>query len=314
MRRILLVKTSSLGDVVHNLPVVTDLRAQFPDVEIDWAVERSLSAIPKMHPAVSQVVPVEPRRWRRSLASRATWDEIGQIRDQFRTRGYDAVIDTQGLVKSALIARLAPGRRYGLDWRSSREPLRPLYNQTFAVPWTSHAVERNRSLAAQALQYGIDTPADYGLAVGQAADTQSDLYAVLLHSTSAMEKLWPERQWVKLGDYLRHNGLRSVLIWGSDEERERSERIAKLIKDAQVAPRLTLTDAAELLRKSAAVFGVDSGLSHLAVALGTPTVGIYCATDPAATGLYGGIRIANVGSKGGPPSVSQVIAAWRELA
>src|SRR5215212_9845442 len=108
MRRILLVKTSSLGDVVHNLPVVTDLRTQFPDVEIDWAVERKFSAIPAMHPAVSQVIPVEPRRWRRSLTSRATWDAIAQVRDQFRTRGYEAVIDTQGLIKSALIARLAP--------------------------------------------------------------------------------------------------------------------------------------------------------------------------------------------------------------
>ena len=322
MRRILLVKTSSLGDVVHNLPVASDLRSRYPDLEIDWAVEEGFADIPHLHPAVSRVIPVAPRRWRRSLADRATWREIGALRQVLRSRGYDVVIDTQGLLKSALIARLSPGRRFGLDWSSSREPLRPFYHRTFHVSWSLHAVERNRQLAAKALGYTPAPAVDYGIAATQtvarlpewAAPLESGDYAVLLHATSAEAKLWPEHQWVKLGDHLYHRGLCSVLPWGSDEERARSERIARLLPHAMVPPRLSLHEAAGLLARARAVFGVDTGLTHLSVAQGTTTIGIYCATNPAATGLYGSVRAVNVGGKGGPPPVAAVIAAWHEAA
>ena len=319
MHRILLVKTSSLGDVVHNLPVVSDLRAQFPDAEIDWAVERMFAEIPELHGGVSRVIAVEPRRWRRRLFAADTWREIRTARAQLQARNYDAVVDTQGLIKSALVACMAPGRRYGLDWSSSREPLRPFYHRTFRVAWDLHAVDRNRRLVAQALGYAVTSPPDYGLDDAGASLpwldqlTLSQPLAVLLHATSAKAKLWPEQQWVKLGDYLHYHGVRSILTWGNDEERRRSERIAKLIKDAVIAPRLTLHDAARLLQRARVVFGVDTGLSHLAVAVGAPTVGIYCATDPAATGLYGSKLAVNVGGKAGPPAVAAVIAAWQTL-
>lgn len=320
MRRLLLVKTSSLGDVVHNLPVVTDLRSRYPDLEIDWAVEEGFADIPRLHPAVARVIPVAPRRWRRSLLDRTTWREIGALRSVLRSRGYDAVIDTQGLLKSALIARLSPGRRFGLDWSSSREPLRPFYHQTFHVGWSLHAVERNRQLAAKALVYTPASEVDYGIAAAGAAlpswatSLESGEYAVLLHATSAATKLWPEHQWVKLGDHLYHRGLRSVLPWGSDEERSRSEHIARLLRGATVPPRLALNEAAGLLARARAVFGVDTGLTHLSVALGATTIGIYCATDPAATGLYGSVRAVNVGGKNGPPPVAAIIAAWHQAA
>jgi len=321
MRRILLVKTSSLGDVVHNFPVATDLRARFPQAEIDWAVEASLSELPTLHPAISQVIPVELRRWRRALLSPATWREISALRALLHDRAYDAVVDTQGLVKSAFIARLAPGMRYGLDWASAREPLGPFYNRTFRVSWKLHAVERNRQLAAQALGYAREAPAHYGIA---APSEQSDAhdwmgplaakpYAVLLHGTSAHAKLWPEHQWVKLGDHLQHVGLVPVLLWGSGDEQMRSERIVKLLKQAIVAPRLALSQIAALLARADAVFGVDTGLAHLAAALGRPTIGIYCATDPSATGLYGSERAVNVGDAQHAPPVAHVIAAWKRL-
>lgn len=317
MRRLLLVKTSSLGDVVHNLPVVTDLRSRYPDLEIDWAVEEGFADIPRLHPAVARVIPVAPRRWRRSLTEHATWREIGALRQTMRTRGYDAVIDTQGLLKSALIACLSPGRRFGLDWSSSREPLRPFYHRTFHVSWALHAVERNRQLAAKALGYTPAPAVDYGItATGEpladwAAGLESGGYAVLLHATSAAAKLWPEHQWVKLGDHLYHRGLRSVLPWGSDQERARSEHIARLLPHAMVPPRLSLNEAAGLLARAHAVFGVDTGLTHLAVAEGATTIGIYCATNPAATGLYGSVRAANVGGQNGAPPVAAVISAWQ---
>lgn len=314
MRRILLVKTSSLGDVVHNLPAVTDLRNRYPDLEIDWAVEESFAEIPVLHPAVSEVIPVAPRRWRRNLASAATWREIRDLRQRFRCRDYDAVIDTQGLLKSALIARLAPGRRFGLDWSSAREPLRPLYHQTFHVSWSLHAVERNRQLVGKALAYTLPTGLDYGIVapapLSATPGAEAGDYAVLLHATSAQEKLWPERQWVKLGDHLHHRGLHVVLPWGSEQERSRSEHIAALLKHATVPRRLSLSEAAALLGGARVVFGVDTGLTHLSVALGTPTIGIYCATDPAATGLYGSEQGVNAGGKDGPPALAAVISAW----
>jgi len=315
--RILLVKTSSLGDVVHNLPVVGDIRRNFPDASIDWTVDDSFAEIPRMHPGVDEVVSVAPRRWRRSLLNGATWRDIGALRRRLSERAYDVVIDTQGLIQSAVIARLAPGTRVGLDWRSAREPLRIFYHRTCRVPWDRHAVERNRLLVALALGYRVESEVSYGihapaLPAGPATwaeEIRSRPFAVLLHATSAASKLWPEDQWTRLGDHLRHRGLVTVLPWGNETERARSERLAKSINAAIVPPRLSITEAARLLGAAQVVVGVDTGLAHLAAALGTPTVGLYISTDPTATGLYGARRAVNVGGPGTPPSLSEVIAA-----
>lgn len=318
--RILLVKTSSLGDVVHNLPVATDIRHHCPQAELDWAVEESFAEVPRLHPAVAEVIPVAPRRWRAVPLAQATWREIGALRQRLLGRAYDLVIDTQGLLKSALIACMAPGRRVGLDWASSREPLRLFYHHTYRVPWGQHAVDRNRQLAGLALEYSPQARAEYGIAppapptaARWAESIAGRPYAVLLHATSAPEKLWSEDRWLALGNHLQNHRLSVVLPWGSDAERERSERLATRFELAHVPPRLTLTEAAWLLGHARIVFGVDTGLSHLAVALGTPTIGIYCATDPAATGLYGSPRVRNLGSKGRPPSLDELIAAEREV-
>jgi heptosyltransferase-1 len=315
--RILLVKTSSLGDVVHNLPVVSDIRRNFPDARIDWAVDASLAEIPCMHPGVDEAVSVAPRRWRRSLLSGETWREIGAARRRLGEHPYDMIVDTQGLIQSAVISHLAHGTRVGLDWRSAREPLRIFYSRTCRVPWDLHAVERNRLLAALALGYRLEQQVDYGIrapaspgdAVSWAQEIRSRPFAVLLHATSAPGKLWPEDQWVRLGDHLQKSGVVSVLPWGNEKERARSERLAKLIKGAIVPPWLSITEAAWVLGAARAVVGVDTGLAHLAAALGTPTVGLYVSTDPAATGLHGTQRALNVGGPGKPPSLSEVIAA-----
>ena len=318
MPRVLLVKTSSLGDVVHNLPVVSDLRNHSPDSDIDWVVEAPFAAIPRLHAGVDRVIPVALRRWRRELLHADTRSEICAFVEHLREREYDAIIDTQGLLKSALVTRAARtthGKRFGLDWKSSREPLRVFYHRTFSVPWGQHAVARNRSLAAQVLGYTVTAAADYGIAAlpRMLAWLPAARHAVLLHATSADTKLWPELYWLKLSKYLILNNIISVLPWGNAREHERSVRLAAAISNAVVPPALALEDMAALLAQAHVVVGVDTGLTHLAAALKVPTVGIYCATDPAATGIYACPRAVNLGGVGMPPAVQDVITAIERL-
>ncbi len=315
MPRILLVKTSSLGDVVHNLPVVSDIRRHAPDAEIDWVVEESFAAIARLHPGVRGVIPVALRRWRRTLLHQTTRREICSFLGKLREHEYDAIIDTQGLLKSALVTCAARGSRYGLDWRSSREPLRFLYDRTFRVPWGQHAVERNRSLAAQALGYALPASADYGIAAQRRAFTwlPGKPYAVVLHATSAERKLWPESDWTELCNHLFLNNIFCVLPWGNEIERTRSVRLAATVPGAVVPPALALEDLSAVLAGAQGVAGVDTGLTHLAAALNVPAVGIYCATDPAATGIHGCARAINLGGIGSPPAVVDVIDAWKKV-
>jgi len=314
MRRILLVKTSSLGDVVHNLPVASDIRAAAPAAEIDWVVEESFAAIPRLHPAVARVLPVAIRRWRSSFLSPVVREEIWAFTRELKREPYDAVIDTQGLLKSALVAWAAPGTRHGLDFASAREPLSFFYDRTYAVPWTMHAVERNRALASQALGYAVPLIVNYGISASPAkfAWLPDGQYAVLVHATSARAKLWPDERWIELATRLNERGMRSVLPWGDTAERARAESIARRVPGAVVAPGLSLADAAAVLAGARAVAGVDTGLTHFAAALNVLTVGIYCATDPAATGLYGCARAVNLGGPGASPSVREVLTALEQ--
>ncbi|MBM3368110.1 MAG: lipopolysaccharide heptosyltransferase I [Betaproteobacteria bacterium] len=315
MRRVLLVKTSSLGDVVHNLPVVGDLQSAIPGVTVDWVVEEAFTAIPRLHPRIARVLPAALRRWRRSFWRASVRSEWRAFVRELRRETYDAVIDTQGLLKSALVSLQARGPRHGLDWASSREPLGWLYDFSYAVPWDQHAVERNRSLAAQALGYALDKPACYGVAatVRPLPWLPAQPHAVLLHATSAERKLWPEAYWLELGARLGADGLTCVLPWGNDAERSRSARLAAGIPQAVVPEKTGLDDLAALLGSAAAVIGIDTGLTHLAGALGAPTVGIYVATDPAATGLHACSRAANIGGIGRMPQVAEVRAALDAL-
>lgn len=315
MSQLLFVKTSSLGDVVHNLPVVGDLLRSSPDARIDWVVERSFCAVPALHPGVRTAIVCDLRRWRRTWLSRTTRAEWRAFLAQLRNTRYDAIIDTQGLLKSALIARLAHGTRYGLDWPSSREPLRLFYDRTFNVPWTMHAVERNRRLAGMALGYEPEGEPDYGIrcAPSDAPWLPKEPYVVLLHATSHPRKQWPEDHWVALGRQLSERGRSLVLPWGSDEERGRAERLAQRLAAAVVAPAMDLGEVARVLAGAAAVVGVDTGLMHLAAALGVPTVGIYGATDPRATGLYASGPVANLGQLGRFPAVDEVVDTLRSL-
>ena len=313
MPKILLVKTSSMGDVVQNLPMVSDIRRHFPDAQIHWVVEEAYQEIPGMHPGVNSIITVALRRWRGALWSGETWRALADLRRKFSGRQYDFILDSQGLIKSALITRLARGVRCGLNWKSAREPLGWFYDRVFDVPWTLHAVERNRSLAAQALRYALESKADYGISVRRAAfPWLKSPYAVLLHASSSPRKLWPEAQWVELGARLNQSALTCVLPWGSTHERARSELLAQRMQHAVVPPQLALDEAASLLAGAKAVIGVDTGLTHLAAALNVPVVGIYCASRPEDTGIYSESAV-NLGGINQPPAVGAVAAALDKL-
>lgn len=314
-KSILLVKTSSLGDVIHALPALSDLRAALPDARIDWLVEDALVAIPRLHAAVAEVIPVSLRRWRRGVWRASVRAEIAAFLARLRARSYDAVIDAQGLLKSAVLTRAAHGVRYGLDFHSAREPLGLFYDHTFRVSWDIHAVERNRALLAQALGYRPAAACNYGIS---AQPCRFDWlpaapYAVLLHATSGDYKLWPEAHWIALAAAFNAGGSRCVLTWGNERERARSERLAAAMPGAIIAPRLDYASLAGLFAGAQATVGVDTGLTHLSAALGVPTVGIYCGTDPAATGIHGSARARNVGAIGVTPAVEEVRAALAML-
>jgi heptosyltransferase-1 len=312
MTRILLIKSSSMGDVIHNLPIVADIRTRYPDSELHWLVEEAFADIPLMHPGVNQVIPVALRRWRKSLYRPQTWREIRAFRARLAQADYDFILDTQGLLKSGLLARLAQGKRLGLDRASARDPLAAwCYDTTFSVDPHAHAVVRYRALAAQAFALAPDLALDYGIHVPDLAlhYLPQSRYAVLLHATSRAEKLWPEQDWIALGHALQQRGITSVLAWGSLAEYERAQRLTAAIPHAVLAPRLTLKEAAVVLHRAALVVGVDTGLVHLATAVGAPTVGIYCGSDPAKNGLYATTPIYNLGGLDNAPSSAEVIAA-----
>ena len=311
--RILLIKTSSLGDVVHNLPVVSDLRRRYPDAQIDWVVEEGFLDIPRLHPGLRRVIPIALRRWRRSLLGSATWGEIRSFRATLQEERYDLAIDTQGLLKSALITRMARGKRCGYAAASAREPLAArFYDATFDVPASLHAVARNRCLAALAAGYSPLPAPDYGI-VAAPSPTVGRPSAVLLTATSRDDKLWPEERWIGVGTALHERGLNCLLPAGSATERERAERLAQAIPGGVALPPMSLADLAAQLAAARIVIGVDTGLVHLAAALGRPTLALFCASDPALTGVLATTPAINLGARGQPPNVDAVLAAAMPL-
>ena len=323
--RVLLVKLSSMGDVLHNLPVVSDLARAYPDIEIDWVTEAPYSELVALHPRVRRVIPTHLRDLKKRWWSVAAWGSFLDVKAQLRGDAYDTILDTQGLIKSALIARWARGPVAGFSRDSAREPHASLfYDRRIAVPPDLHAVERNRRLAASVFGYQLAGTLDYGLRLQVSAQCASPTqpYVVFLHASSRADKLWPEPHWIALGQRLQDRGIDVVLPWGNAVEKRTSERLASAIPAAMVPPTMSLVEAAALLSRASGVIGVDTGLAHLSVALARPTVGLYLTTSPALTGLYSGDRAVNSGDGlainlggGNPlhPVVPSVDEAWHAL-
>lgn len=316
MKKILLVRLSSLGDVVHTFPAVTDIARHVPDVELHWAVDELFAELPALHPAVSRVIPVALRRGRRNPFSPATWRALTALPAMLRATPYDAVLDLQGLLKSALVARLARGPRHGHASATAREPFAAwLYDHRHPAPRLGHPVAQTRFLAASALGYTVDGPVDYGLRrPPQPAFAPEGRYAVLMHSSAQASKLWNEDSWIALGQRLEAGGVRCVLPWGSASERARAERLAGEMAEAIVAPRMNLIEAAGLLGGASVVVGPDTGFTHLAAAMRAPVVGIFCDRSPADSRPIGPGPTAACGDRGNPPSLDEVAAAVERVA
>lgn len=311
MKKILLIKTSSLGDVIHNCPVINDIRNHFADAQIDWVVEESFADIPRLHAGVNQVFTVAMRRWRKQLFSKKTWQEISQFKKLIQQNQYDIVIDTQGLLKSALIAKLAKGTKHGYDNNSIREPFASkFYDVTHACSYQQHAVTRNRTLVALSLGYAPPTDApNYGLSAIKLPSVPVGKYVICLHGTSKESKLWPTQHWINLGKALAAHGYHLVLPWASAEEESRANVIKAALTNATVLDKLTIDQLSTIINHTQAAVGVDTGLSHLAAALNIPTVAIYTDTDPALTGVMAGATtpVANLGGIAQIPSADEAV-------
>ena len=335
--RLLIVKTSSMGDVVHALPAVADAHewalAQGVSLEIDWLVEPAFAALPELHEGVQQVHRLPWRKWRKALfkpaTARATWQAMRDLRRTLRARSYDLVVDCQGLLKSAWWARQAGAPVAGYDRKSIREPLASLFfHQRHPVGRELHAVERCRRLMHMALNQqaspGARTdsftaqqpslpPPDFGLQRPTLArpyhhaELKPD-YFVLIPNASRPEKHWPDPDWQAVGLHLAARGWQPVVLWGSRAEEAMAQRIAQGC-GGWVPPFLTVEEAARLLAGAKMVVGLDTGFAHVAAAVGRPVVGIYCDHEPGLTGITGPAPGASLGGKGQRPSRADVLAA-----
>jgi len=322
VKRILIVRTSSMGDLIHTLPAVSDIASHFPGVAVDWVAEEGFAEIPSWHPAVDRVIPVAMRRWRKAWFSPQVRQERAAYIRLLQEHSYDAVIDSQGLLKSAaLVALRARGPRHGLDWHSAREPAASLfYGHRHRVEPMQPAVLRYRSLAGLALGYAPEGPPDFALDVLQGTPDPVTLddgtswpgphgagsYAAIMPSASRDTKLWPESHWQAVLRRLDARGCTPLVFAGNAEERARAARIIDGVASARILPRMALVQTARVVAGARIMVGLDSGITHLAAALVLPTVGIYCATPVVRTPLTGAGYCASLGDRGRPPSLEEV--------
>jgi len=322
--KVLLIRVSSLGDVLHNMPIVADILRHFPTAQIDWVVEEGFVDLVKLNPHVRHIIPFALRRWRKSLFSKSVRAEMAAFKKSLQSETYDVILDTQGLLKTGVIMGLANGAiKAGLangTEGSGYEALSRIFH-TLSVPVgpRTHAVLRGRLVASQALGisenlkqippvFGLTTPST------NAADwLPANDYVVFFHGTAGAAKKWPAHDWINLGKHLHQRKYPLLLAWGNKTEHLEAEQLAAHIPGAKVLPKLSMLEAITLAQRAALVVGVDTGLTHIAAAYERPTVEIYSASPRWKTEGNWSDKIINLGDKGSPPSASDVIIAVDQL-
>jgi len=289
--RILLIKTSSLGDVIHALPALTDAAWFVPNLTCDWVLEEAFAEIPTWHPVINKVIPIALRRWRKNPLNALMNGEVSEFLHDLRAEKYDLIIDAQGLFfKSGLIALFAHGVSCGYDRESVRDKWAALcYKQKFHVSKNAHAITRIRDLFAQALHYSLPKNApSFAINIGSIPSNDwNGPTLIFLHGTSRADKCWPEEYWIELANLATQSGFSVLIPWGNQEEKARAERISANCQNVEILPKLNLTQLAQIFLQAKAVITVDSGLGHLAAALEIPTISIYTNTDPKLIGTVG---------------------------
>ncbi|MCH9769386.1 MAG: lipopolysaccharide heptosyltransferase I [Gammaproteobacteria bacterium] len=282
--KILIVKMSSMGDIIHTLPAVTDLHCQRPDVTIDWVVEQGFASIPKHHRGVNQVIPIALRRWRKNWLSNENRAEIKNFYRQLRAQQYDLIIDAQGLLKSAIVSRLARGPIAGYHYQSAREPIASLlYQHRFKIDKAQHAIQRSRELFAKACNYTLPTSAANFNLQAKTGAANND-YIVCIPGTTWATKHWPEQHWQSLINKLSTNNFKVKLSWGTSAEYELAKRLQQNLANVEILPFLPIAEMLTVLANARGVIGVDTGFVHMTEALNKPMVSLYGATDPDRTG------------------------------
>lgn len=289
--RVLIVRLSSMGDLVQTLPALTDAAKAFPQIRFDWAVDESFAQIPAWHSHVQNVFAAPLRRWGKKPGAAIRNGELGPFLKRLRADQYDLVVDLQGEWKSAMISGLARGRQYGYAGSSVHEWGAHLtYKRRFSVPKGQHSILRMRQLLARALNYSFsESEVAYGVDRSRLPEVALDLprrYLVFVHSTAWKSKCWPEKYWRELSSLANAAGYQVVLPWGNEAERDRALRIGDGF-DALVLPPMSIAEKATVISRAAATVGLDTGLSHIAAAFDVPSVTIYGATDPLLVGATG---------------------------
>jgi heptosyltransferase I len=287
--RVLLIKTSSMGDILHCLPGLTDASNAIPGIMFDWVVEEAFQEIPRWHPCVNRIIPIAFRQWRKNPFAPKTIKAWRHFVSVINAQPYDLILDAQGLIKSAFLSLFAKGKRAGLDWHSARERLATLvYQQKVSVSFKQHAVVRIRELFSKTFNYPMpSTAADFNIRHYFLGTSSAQPYCVFLHGTTWKTKEWPEIYWVDLAKLLAQAGLSVKISGGNEHELARAARIRKYCNNVEVLPKQTISQMANLLIHASAVITVDTGFGHLAAALSVPTIAIYGATHAGLTGTLG---------------------------
>ena len=288
--KILIIRLSSMGDVVQTLPAIEDAARAIQGIRFDWAVDGSFADIPRWHPSVDAVIAPNMRKWKSNAAEALKNKELSALVKELRSVRYDRIVDLQGEMKSATLARLAKGPRIGYDSRSVREwGTQVAYQKRIHVPKGRHSIARMRELLARALEYPVPTSmAEYGVDPSRLPEPAVSLparFVVLVHATSWTSKNWHLERWQQLARLATDAGYVPVLAWGNLAERERARAIAG--ETGSVLPEMSIAQKAAVINQAAAVIGLDTGLSHIAAAFGVPGVSIYGATDPLLVGATG---------------------------
>jgi heptosyltransferase-1 len=313
MKRILIVKTSSMGDVIHALPVVSDIKRVWPDALVDWMVEAPFAGLVGRHSLVHRVVSVNLRAWRK----RGLLEVVGQwkrLRADLSQSPYDVILDLQGLIKSAVLAKAAIGSVAGPGFGYAREALAALvYTRRGGWRRNAHAVERLRQLAAVVLGYDVEGPPCFGIKTADTYSLPEKPLVWLLHATARQEKKWPEASWRQLAQRLSRMNYTVCLPWGSDQERKAAEHIAIDVPNAVILPKMELHALVDKMSAAHLVVGVDTGLTHLAAALQLPMVALFFATPQWRFAPSFNARAISLGDVGRVPCVDEVFEAAARL-